>query len=440
MKQSEISSSVLTQKNFLAADPEKRMAILFRAVEQSTNVIMITDKSGLIEYVNEQFCRVTGYTEKEVIGKSPGLLKSGELPDSVYKELWHLIMAGKSWRGEFHNRTKSGDYYWALATISPVKDDDGEIIAILGIQEDISQRKEMELQLQQKTKELEETLQRLGQTQGALLQQEKMAGIGQLAAGVAHEINNPLAFIMSNLKTLQTYVVKISEFMETGRELRSRVLKSDVTAARLMAEQIEQQAKASQLAFIMSDLPDLFKESGEGMNRVVKIVEGLRNFARIDQIREKETYDLCEGIRSTLLIAGNEIKSAAEIELELENLPEIEAHGGEINQVLLNILINAVQAIKGKKQLPGKIKIKAWPEQGFVCCSIADDGGGIANEQLEKIFNPFYTTKPVGEGTGLGLSIAYDIIVNRHGGKIWAENSAAGAVFKIKLPLKERRI
>lgn len=240
---------------------------------------------------------------------------------------------------------------------------------------------------------------------------------------------------MSNLSTLQKYVAKISELVEWGRELHSQVLRSDVRAARLMAEKIEQQAQAAQLAFILKDLPELFKESGEGMERVGRIVKSLRAFARVDQAGERESYDLCEGIRNTLLIANNEIKYAAEVVTDLQPVMEVPALGGEVNQVLLNIIVNAVQAIKAHSSGLGKIEIATWQEEQHVCCSIADSGGGIEPQKLDQIFNPFFTTKPVGEGTGLGLSISYDIIVNRHGGRLWAENKAGGAVFYLKLPL-----
>lgn len=197
--------------------------------------------------------------------------------------------------------------------------------------------------------------------------------------------------------------------------------------------------KDQEIDYILDDLPDLFRDTNEGLYRMSKIVKGIRLFSRADQQQAFEAYDLNELIKNTLLVAHNEIKYYANVEESLGEIPAIEAIGGEINQVLLNLIVNAVQAIKEKdSEKMGIIRISTWYNTGFVYCAIEDSGIGVAAENMNRIFNPFFTTKPVGQGTGIGLSISYDIIVNRHHGEITVESHPGeGAKFTIKLPLKQ---
>lgn len=293
-------------------------------------------------------------------------------------------------------------------------------------------------ELRQKNRELEQAYNELKSAQAQVIHQEKMASIGQLAAGIAHEINNPLGFIMSNFSTLKKYIFQIREGYDRLRVIIQSPC-SDTEAHRAQQEEVVAFESRSKLSRIIPDIDDILTDIQDGLQRVEEIVKALRFFSRIDQQGKMENYDLNEGVRNTLIVSRNEIKYVASVETRLMTIPTVQAVGGQINQVLLNIILNAVYAIKDKTGSgEGKIVISTYEEAGFVVCSVADNGGGIPSAISENVFNPFFTTKPVGQGTGLGLSISYDIIVNKHGGKIsFISRDGEGTTFFIHLPKGE---
>lgn len=293
----------------------------------------------------------------------------------------------------------------------------------------VQAQNDLELKVEQRTRELKNA-------QIRIFYQEKMASIGQLAAGVAHEINNPLGFISSNFESLQKYVVRLKEIIAAYQELNTKVMTEQHSSAKEVAEQITALEKEKKLKHILKDLEPIFTETGEGIDRVGHIVKALRLFSRVDQQAKLEEYDLNEGICNSLIVAKNEIKYIAAVRKELAEIPLIKAVGGQINQVLLNLIINAAYAIKDKGQeTAGLITIKTYIEGNYICCLIQDDGIGIPESVKPNIFDPFFTTKPVGQGTGLGLSISYDIIVNKHQGKIILDSmEGIGTTFFIMLP------
>lgn len=287
-----------------------------------------------------------------------------------------------------------------------------------------------------KNNELTAALSLLKQTQAQLIHNEKLAGIGQLAAGVAHEINNPLGFVLSNFDMLKKYITQLSSVIEGYTQLKETIIQKDIIDLKIELNEINNLEKKNHLNFILGDLEDLIKESMGGLKRVEEIVKGLRMFSRVDQINEIEEYDLNLGIKTTVLVARNEIKYHAVIEEMLGDIPMIIANGGKINQVLLNIIVNAAHAIKAKStEEPGIIKIRTYEEGANVICEIEDNGIGIEKKNLQKIFDPFFTTKQLGEGTGLGLSIAYEIITAHHNGEILVDSETdVGTKFIIKIP------
>ena len=410
---------------------------LQEAVEQSPSVVIITDRKGDIEYVNAKFCQITGYSVEEVIGKNPELLNAEGLAAENNRQLWEILDAGLEWSGEFRNKKKNGEFYWARATIGPIRNLAGEITHFLSIQEDITQHKQLEEELLRKNAALTEALHELKKTQSSLIQQEKFAGIGQLAAGVAHEINNPLSFVLSNFETIQKYIGRLTEVIAGYKELQAQVLAAEIPALQEKAVQVAGLEKQKKLNYILQDMAPILQESVDGLNRVSKIVKALRFFSCEDQSGNYQEYDLNEGIRIALTMARNEVKYVADVRENLAPLPVIKVAGDQINQVLLNLIINAAHAIKSKAAAtPGLITVSTYCDELYVYCAVADTGTGIPEKIRNKIFDPFFTTKPIGQGTGLGLSISYDIIVNKHNGELLVESEAGmGSTFIIKLPV-----
>ncbi|OCZ49600.1 ATP-binding protein [Dehalobacter sp. TeCB1] len=288
--------------------------------------------------------------------------------------------------------------------------------------------------------ELKNTISRLNRTQEQLVQQEKLAVIGQLAAGVAHEINNPLGYISSNFETSRLYFDQYTNMISAYHSFLEKLPPSERDRLAPQIENLRKLEETSNLKHISTDLEDLFYDIEDGLKRISEIVAGLKTFSRADQGNEFEDYDLNNGLRNTLLVARNEIKHHARVIELFGELPLIQAKGNQVNQVLLNIVLNAVYAIKAKKpETLGSIMVSTEVAGDFVQCQIEDNGTGIHKENLKEIFNPFFTTKPVGQGTGLGLSIAYDIVVNTHGGQISVQSTPGVSTrFMIQLPIKQQ--
>jgi len=284
--------------------------------------------------------------------------------------------------------------------------------------------------LEASNRKLEKAYAELKAAQSQMLHQEKMASIGQLAAGVAHEINNPIGFMLSNLSTLDKYVERLLEFGRSQEEMSAALARGDVTEPHLALENLTELRKKMKIDLISEDIISLIDESKDGGERVKKIVQNLKSFARLDEVEHQET-DLNEGLDRTINIVWNELKYKAELHKQYGDIPKIKCYGGQLNQVFMNILVNAVQAIDGH----GVISVRTWHGGGMVYIAIADTGTGMPPEVANRIFEPFYTTKEVGKGTGLGLSISYEIIKKHNGAISVASEVGKGTTFTIAIPV-----
>jgi len=285
--------------------------------------------------------------------------------------------------------------------------------------------------------EVEKKTQKIKETQARLMQQEKMVSIGQLAAGVAHEINNPMGFISSNLNTLEGYEKDIGSLIQEYRLLVSGIKKGAMSSEEDRAailetlDRIVALEKDMDIDFILDDVPNLIKECQEGAERIKRIVIDLKNFAHPGK-QKLEYVDINRNLNSTLNIVWNELKYKATVTKEYGDLPQVQCYPQQLNQVFMNILVNAAQAIEKQGEI--NITTRAL-EDGKVEITISDTGSGIPKENLSKIFDPFFTTKEVGKGTGLGLNVAYNII-KKHEGTIDVQSEVGkGTTFTIRIPV-----
>lgn len=285
-------------------------------------------------------------------------------------------------------------------------------------------------ELEESNRELSRANKELKSTQKRLIQSEKMASVGQLAAGVAHEINNPTAFVMSNISTLSGYVKVFKSLISLLQELKESLSTRDERKQEVTLQAITRIEEEEYLSFIMDDIDTLLDESVEGTVRIKEIVRGLRIFAHSDQ-ESISAENINDAIEAAIAIVLNRIKYCCEIEVELTELPPFPCNLNQITQVFVNLLVNAADAIKER----GVIRIISYLNERQIVIEVQDNGSGIPPEMLEKIFDPFFTTKEIGQGTGLGLSISQGIL-ERHGASIEAASELGkGTTFTITLPL-----
>ncbi|SMC22761.1 PAS domain S-box-containing protein [Andreprevotia lacus DSM 23236] len=333
------------------------------------------------------------------------------------------ILAGaiNSHEMRYSEASRQGERHFALTASAWIGEERGIIIT----ERDVTDAQQNAIALEKRNTELLALNEQLRDVQHQLLQSEKMASIGQLAAGIAHEINNPIGYVNSNLGALERYLTDliglVDEYERGLTALDHAPLHDRIAKAR----------RAIDYEFMRTDIDALLSESKEGISRVKRIVQDLKDFSRVDSTQEWGMADLHAAIDSTLNIVNNELKYKASIIKEYDPLPEVECVISQLNQVFLNMLVNAGHAIEHH----GCITIRTRHDDGQVCISFIDTGKGIPAELLNRIFDPFFTTKPVGQGTGLGLSLSYGIVQKHHGRIAVNSTPGKGTTFDIWLPI-----
>ncbi len=426
-------------------------------------IVSIAGLDGRITFVNDKFVGISQYSREELLGQDHRILNSGYHDKAFFVEMWRTLAGGFPWQGVIRNRSKDGNFYWVATTIVPVLGTDGrhyqyisirtEVTrikqieeslrhahnelerlveqrtgqlsrAMLDLERDVARRAKVEAELIESNTELIALNQQLSDAQNQLLQSEKMASIGQLAAGVAHEINNPIGYVYSNLGTLQKYLQQMFGVLAAYESAEGALAPEALEALRALKREAD-------LEFLREDVGSLMAESREGITRVKKIVQDLKDFSHVGAQEEWQWADLHKGLDSTLNIVNNEIKYKAQVVKRYGELPEVRCLPSQLNQVFMNLLVNAAHAIEQQ----GEIRLSSGVSGEEVWVEVADTGKGIAPEHLGRIFDPFFTTKAVGQGTGLGLSLSYGI-VRKHHGRIEVESEPGkGATFRVWLPV-----
>jgi two-component system NtrC family sensor kinase len=343
---------------------------------------------------------------------------------TIFSSLALLFVEGQR-SYEYRFKNSEGIYLWMHDTLRLMRNANNEPLEVVGLLSNITERKKMEDALQKKGDEQQRLIEEMRQMQAQLLQSEKMASIGQLAAGIAHEINNPVGFVTSNLGSLHGYMNTLLNVIERYDATIAATTELGILKTRL--GKIQQEAEVD---YLREDTVALVSESLDGLKRVRDIVQCLKDFSHVGEA-DWQTADLHHGIDSTLMIAANEFKYKANVEKRYGQLPLVMCLASQINQVFMNLIINAAQAITNQ----GTITIRTGMSDDWVWIEIGDTGKGIAAQDIDRIFEPFFTTKPVGQGTGLGLSLSYNI-VSQHGGKIDVDSEVdVGTRFTIRLPI-----
>jgi two-component system, NtrC family, sensor kinase len=377
-------------------------------------------------FVSANASRVLGYDADEMVA-DPNFWFNHIHPDdipTIFSSLALVFVEGQR-TYEYRFRASDGRYLWMHDTLRLIRDADGNPLEVIGSLTDITDRRVMEEALKKTGEEQKQLIDKLQEAQAQLVQSEKMASIGQLAAGIAHEINNPVGFVNSNMGSLRSYVETLLNVIDGYDSILAGAnVTTEVTRA------VAELKKSADLAFLTEDVTALVTESMDGLKRVKDIVQALKDFSHVGETGW-QMANLHEGLDSTINIAHNEYRYKATIDKQYGQLPLVRCLASQLNQVFMNLVVNAAHAITES----GVISIRTGTDGEWVWIEVADTGVGIAPENISRIFEPFFTTKPVGKGTGLGLSVSYNI-VKKHGGRIDVESEPGkGTRFTIHLPV-----
>lgn len=323
---------------------------------------------------------------------------------------------------------RAGNSIYAEVSAYPMLDEKGRPTGdYVHISRDVTQRIKEQ-------KELEEAYIKLKAMQEKLLAAEKMASLGKLSAGIAHEINNPIGFVVSNLSTLEKYISHLFALLNIYYEIEAVIFKGGNGESEKLCQRIKDFKKTIDFEHLAADMPKLINETLDGAQRIVRIIRDLKSFSRKDEIELTEA-NINELVETALNIVWNEVKYKADVVKEYNDLPLVSCHPQQITQVLMNVIVNGAQSIEKS----GKITIRTYVKEDKVFIEITDTGSGMSEETQKRLFEPFFTTKKIGEGTGLGLAIVYGIIQNNMGNIEVKSKPGEGSTFIISLPLKAEK-
>ncbi len=393
-------------------------------IETMNEGFAIVDESGILTYVNSKLCNMMGYNREEVMNHpTTDFLDKTDIANMQKHTISRTNKRSIPYEIEWIK--KDGNKLPTIVSPKPIFDDKGKFIGSMAVLTDISTLKKIETELLNKNKELESTLKKMKEMQTQLILSEKMASLGQITAGVAHEINNPVNYVKGNINPLKSDIRDVLELVSRYENtIKEHNLKDKVTDIENFKQKID-------YSFLIEEIDSLIKGIEDGTERVAEIIKSLRNFSR----QEKEEFvesDIHEGLDSTLVILNNLIKDRIVIHKDYGKMANIKCLPGKLNQVFMNVLTNSIQAIEDK----GDIFVRTYTDEENLNISIRDTGIGMTEAVVNHVFEPFFSTKEPGKGTGLGLSISYSII-EKHSGNIKVNSKpGVGTEFIISLPLK----
>ena len=443
------SPQLLMEANQRLAEEIKERQTIESAMHQSERVLQLVintfpqrvfwkDRNSVYLGCNKLFAQDAGFdAPHELVGKDDFQMSWQEMATTYRENDQHIMKSRTAKINHEESRSWEDDSTtWIRVNMIPLEEEDGEVIGLLGSYEDITDSKQAEMEIRQAKEAAEIALANFQKAQNQLVQSEKMSSLGQLVAGVAHEINNPVNFIYGNLNHVNQYATDLLDLIEMYRQHYMQPVAA-----------IRDRITGIDLDFIAEDLPKVMASMRMGTERIRQIVLSLRNFSRHDEA-EMKSVDIHEGIDSTLLILQHRIKGTSdhigvEVVKHYSCLPMVECYPGQLNQVFMNLLSNAIDALEGTAtqqqgddfvptiQIYTEVFEKRW-----VHIRIVDNGPGIPEKVRSRLFDPFFTTKPVGKGTGLGLSISYQIVVEKHNGTLDCISTVGnGTEFRMQIPI-----
>jgi two-component system, NtrC family, sensor kinase len=405
-------------------------------VESLPAAILRKDMNGQFTFGNQKFyAALEVHQRDQLVGKTDLDFFPKALAEKYRGDDRRVIETGHVFETVEEHITPHGEKIFVQVIKTPLTDPEGKIIGVQGIFWDVTERKRAEEKLVEQNALLQEMARSereahaaLKQAQSELVQQEKLASLGQIVAGVAHEINNPVAFVTNNVAVLNRDVGELRDVVVMYQEAEDLISRDRPE----LAARIKEFRDKVDMPYTLANIEGLISRSRDGLKRIQQIVSHLRLFAHLDEGDVNEA-DLNDGVESTAaIIVGHARKKSIKLEMDLTPLPPVTCNAAKINQVVMNLLTNAIDA----SPEGGTVTVRSKPEEGGVRIEVCDNGGGVEPEVRDRIFDPFFTTKPIGQGTGLGLSISYGIIKD-HGGTIEVDSAAGqGACFIVHLPLR----
>jgi two-component system NtrC family sensor kinase len=431
-----------------AADEQRRTEVGLRQtelfyhtlVETIPQMILCKDLQGRFTFANQKFCAELGRSLDEVLGRTDLDFFPRELAEKYRSDDQKVLESGELLDVVEQHVTPKGEKLYVQVMKTPLFGPDGRPVGIQGIFWDVSQRmqaeeklKEQNVMLHELARSEHEAHEALKSAQSRMVQTEKLASLGQLVAGVAHEINNPLAFVSNNVAVLERDLRDLITLVGLFRTLERPANPRNPA----LYDRIDQVAAQLDLEYTFTNMPRILERTREGLRRIERIVKELRLFARVDEGDWNEV-DLNPGIESSInIVQGHARKKGIKLIKDLAPLPLVRCQAARIHQVIVNLVLNAIDACESDDTVT--IRTRSEPELDGVKIEVIDTGCGIEPSVRERIFDPFFTTKPLGQGTGLGLSISYGIVEEHHGSIDVESTPGSGSCFTIRLPLQPKR-